>query len=190
MYSKAEHTLDRGGDPSADGSQRLIEGSRGACREERNEDDRVDGVGRMTSPAAQARLKDLWEERFDEKVALLAAWANMNGTAAIPKDTVVDGVELGRWASTQRAAYRAGRLRSERVERLERVPGWSWAYRRTRGRPSPEWLSKVEILERWADAHGGCGGVERDPGDHRLAHWVTRQRRSNRLGVLSADEIE
>jgi hypothetical protein len=67
-------------------------------------------------------LADQWEEGFSR----LEKYVAVNGDARILQSSSVDGYALGRWVSKQRVKRRQGALESDRVERLERLPGWSW----------------------------------------------------------------
>lgn len=65
---------------------------------------------------------DQWEEGF----AHLQKYVEQKGDARIPQSSSVDGYALGRWVTKQRVKRRQGALESDRVKRLERLPGWSW----------------------------------------------------------------
>jgi hypothetical protein len=63
---------------------------------------------------------DLWEEGFSH----LCQFVQREGHARVPTDYIDDGYRLGQWVHGQRAAY--GRLDSDRVAKLEALPGWVW----------------------------------------------------------------
>jgi len=62
--------------------------------------------------------------QWDEWYAILQTYMDRHGCA--PGSTYCDqyGARLGSWATNQRKAYLSG---TERVARLERLPGWEWA---------------------------------------------------------------
>lgn len=77
-----------------------------------------------------------WESAFD----VLRTVATQDGTADVPGDFALDGLQLGRWVGQQRAAHRRGELSTQRVGALEALPGWFWTARRgaaARGLPTP-----------------------------------------------------
>jgi Helicase associated domain len=42
------------------------------------------------------------------------------------RDHVEENFKLGEWIQTQRKAYKAGKMTQERIDLLEKLPGWSW----------------------------------------------------------------
>ena len=67
-------------------------------------------------------LADRWEEGF----AQLQRYVEETGNARVLQSISFSGYPLGTWVTKQRAKRRQGSLESDRVERLERLPGWSW----------------------------------------------------------------
>lgn len=63
-----------------------------------------------------------WERAFQ----CLVEYTERTGSARTPNDLVVGDLKLGSWAKTQRQAHRRGELSSERTQRLEALPGWTW----------------------------------------------------------------
>lgn len=69
-----------------------------------------------------------WEATF----ACLKTHARATGSADITTSFVCpDGHHIGRWVDKQRYAYRRGRMRPDRQERLEGLPGWRWSVRKS-----------------------------------------------------------
>jgi hypothetical protein len=58
--------------------------------------------------------------------ALLERFVAREGHARVLNSHVEGRKKLGIWVSTQRHAYKQGRLSEGRIARLEAVPGWSW----------------------------------------------------------------
>jgi superfamily II DNA or RNA helicase len=69
-----------------------------------------------------ARHPQQWENYF----ALLERFVAREGHARVLNSHVEGRKKLGIWVSTQRHAYKQGRLSEGRIARLEAVPGWSW----------------------------------------------------------------
>jgi len=121
--------------------------------------------------------------------ALLVSWADEQGTARIGKDESVSGRPLGRWAATQRTAYRSGTLRADRAERLGGMPGWSWE-RFTRAPTSTYWNTRLADLVALSERSGGVSRCTRsDLDDAHLLRWVEALRRSFRQGRLSDEQV-
>lgn len=66
------------------------------------------------------------DETWDRNLAALRAVVAGRGTANIQNTLLIDGVNVGRWVSRQRATYRAGTLTPLRAQALQRLPGWTW----------------------------------------------------------------
>lgn len=67
-------------------------------------------------------LEHRWQQGFDALVRYLA----QHGDASPGRGEIIDGYRVGEWADVQRKAHKAGRLNSERADRLEALPGWRW----------------------------------------------------------------
>jgi superfamily II DNA or RNA helicase len=110
---------------------------------------------------------DAWERGF----AHLEAYGKAEGHCRVPKGRKTDdGFGLGDWVANQRA-WRS-KIPSERQQRLEALPGWTWD-------PNADaWERGFAHLEAYSKAEGHC----RIPQDHeteegfRLWVWVTTQR--------------
>jgi hypothetical protein len=127
----------------------------------------------------------LWtpmESDWDKSFARLEDFVRRHGHAKVPRGLVESGFSLGGWVSQQRAHYRVGRLRSDRIARLEGLPGWSWyPY-------DSAWEKSFLHLQRFAEREGHA----RVPKGHveeglNLATWVSWQRRGYTRGELSKD---
>jgi hypothetical protein len=70
---------------------------------------------------------DAREAAWNKRYRVLERYAADTGQAAPPSSTRIEGVPIGQWVTNLRQSYRKGRLSPERVEALERLPGWRWA---------------------------------------------------------------
>ena len=89
---------------------------------------------RTLSPERVASLDALpgwtWtvsDDTWDDRYALLCAFAAREGHARVPQKHVEGTVRLGKWVSVQRLKREA--LPPDRHARLESVPGWWWGAR-------------------------------------------------------------
>jgi superfamily II DNA or RNA helicase len=68
-----------------------------------------------------------YDRQWDAAYERLRAWAEVNGHAS-PGQSVKndDGYRLGGWVQKQRCMRQVDRLRQDRIDRLEQLPGWVW----------------------------------------------------------------
>ncbi|MFC1482448.1 helicase associated domain-containing protein, partial [Myxococcota bacterium] len=118
-------------------------------------------------------------KRWDRNFTVLKRYVKRTGTADVPKRHVERGFKLGAWVFVQRRQYRQGNLSSDRVKRLEALPGWTWAAREGR------WLANYEHLLQFVAREGHArvpvGHME---GSFSLGQWVHKQRRRKGRGAL------
>lgn len=123
-----------------------------------------------------------WEEGF----AHLVDYARVNGSAAnVPRETF-NGFLLGAWVSRQRAARGKDQLSSERVQRLESMPGWTW------DEIAARWEEGFSHLIEYAAEHGTTlvPFSYRSPDGLRLGQWINVQRNAYAAGLLSDERRE
>jgi hypothetical protein len=60
---------------------------------------------------------------------LLCDYANENGHAKVPDHYRYRETQLGKWVGKQRQNFKRGLLEAERIDLLEKLPGWVWAAR-------------------------------------------------------------
>jgi predicted helicase len=111
---------------------------------------------------------------------LLEAFAKEHGHCRVV-DTYKtdDGFRLGFWVSNQRANKNA--MGPNRRQRLESLPGWSWAVL------SDLWEEGYSYLKQFSEREGHCrvaNGYKTDDG-YRLGQWVGDQR--SRKDVMQSD---
>jgi len=120
------------------------------------------------------------EDRWQANFSAMQAFAEREGTSAVPHSHDEAGVAIGKWAAYQRRLHRLGRLSSEHVHRLEQLPGWKWDSRRDQ-----LWEANLRLLRRFANREGHA----RVPSDYveggvRLGGWVGHQREDHAAGRL------
>lgn len=129
-----------------------------------------------------------WERYY----ASAEDWAWHHDGKRLPRLTRHAGVGIGEWAVDQRLARTWGTLPGERIERLERIPGWYW------DRATADWDDTYALLAAHTLAHGTV--AENDLGEsvfagrhsvgacrRRLGVWVAEQRQRHRDALLDAD---
>ena len=60
---------------------------------------------------------------------LLCDYANENGHAKVPDHYRYQETQLGKWVGKQRQNFKRGLLEAERIDLLEKLPGWVWTAR-------------------------------------------------------------
>jgi len=129
---------------------------------------------------------NLAEARWEENFVALAAFAATHRSCDPPPDYVSStGASIADWLRGVRRAARAGRLSTERLKRLQSLPGWSPETRRF----DAAWDENYDQLVAYADEHGHAA-----PGQHyrtasgmALGHWVSNQRAAYRTGRMARD---
>uniref|UniRef100_UPI00404853E5 Helicase associated domain protein n=1 Tax=Shewanella sp. TaxID=50422 RepID=UPI00404853E5 len=117
------------------------------------------------------RVEELWEKGIQ---SLIAYWEE-NQSSRVP-DRYIDpktGLKLGQWVKTRRLDYARGKLKQERIDRLEKFPDWSWD-------PSADdWWETLAGL-RVALRHTSLEEIERSRTINspfsRFAVWIVRQK--------------
>jgi superfamily II DNA or RNA helicase len=121
-----------------------------------------------------------WEEGFSS----LTKFAEREGHCRVIKSYVQDGFKLGNWVSKQRGAYSSGKIDSDRVARLEAMPGWSW-------NPfKDEWEENFLLLQSFSlrESHTQVPRG-RTTAELKLALWVVAQRSDRRSRNMPDDRI-
>ncbi|KXO92981.1 Hef nuclease (plasmid) [Tsukamurella tyrosinosolvens] len=124
----------------------------------------------------------LWETGMAE----LLGFVEKNGHARVANGHVTDtGFALGKWVSTRRGDYRAGRLSAERVAELEAVPRWLW------DAVSPLWENGMAELRDFVEQNGHARVANEHVTDtgFALGTWVSNRRKDYRAGRLSAERV-
>ena len=69
---------------------------------------------------------DAGEAQWEEQFRRLAGFADREGHTDVPARHVENGRSIGKWARRQKTNHTSGNLSTERVARLEALPGWTW----------------------------------------------------------------
>jgi superfamily II DNA or RNA helicase len=123
--------------------------------------------------------------RWQHSYLCLKAFIEVNGNAQVPKDYVVENVQLGSWVSNQRGKYRSGQLPVERVQLLDSLPGWTWKSQ------TDQWGHAFEILKTFVVREGHADVAQNQVEDgFDLGRWVSKQRGKFRSGGLSGIQVQ
>jgi superfamily II DNA or RNA helicase len=122
---------------------------------------------------------DDWEKAFQR----LARYVEREGDARVPSSSqAADGFQLGAWVKKQRS--RRPTLPTERVQRLESLPGWSWDSLADRWEEN--YAALQDVVARQGHADSLYKAVE---GERALGTWVNKQRKLYASSALSEDRI-
>ena len=125
--------------------------------------------------------EDSWNDFYEE----LKAFAERNGAANPSKTFEFNGFTLGSWASRQRLLYRQGKLRSDRIRKLEELFGWTW------DKENDVWESNFMKLTNYTSEFGTANPPQSfSDGQSKLGIWVNSQRVKYRNGKLKAELVE
>jgi hypothetical protein len=126
--------------------------------------------------------------RWDHMLDALRNFRALHGHCRVPTKWA-DNPQLARWVGVQRARKSSGRLPPAREQALEAI-GFSWAVRRTGGRPQRDvWTVMLNRLVAFHVEHGHARVPQNFTADQKLGWWVTTQRRNRRTGKLTPDQI-
>jgi hypothetical protein len=112
-------------------------------------------------------LSDQWEVGFSH----LKQFSEREGHCRVPKGFKTDnGYRLAQWVRNQRANKNS--MESDRRQRLEALPGWSWNVL------SDQWEEGFSYLKQFSEQRGHCRVAHRFKTDdgYRLGLWVQNQR--------------
>jgi superfamily II DNA or RNA helicase len=125
---------------------------------------------------------DVFNESWESQYLLALQFAEREGHAKIPQRHVEDGIDLGTWVNGQRTNYANGKLSSERIARLEEIPGWTWNPKQAGWTATFNLL--LQFVERNGSAHVPDGHVVEGV---QLGKWVGKQRQKFKNGQLEID---
>ena len=172
-----------------------------------DEDTKIAAVDLDVDPVAS--LGEQWLIRFKELVEYKAKHGDCKVSAC---DT--PNKKLGKWVGQMRRDFKNGRLREERIARLNDI-GFAWSMpkgprylnsqprtreQRTPGRKTPRqkmktprsdaaWTAQYEKLLVYKEIHGHCNVSRCDKLNQKLGWWVRQVRVQYRKEELSVDRI-
>ena len=118
-----------------------------------------------------------WEYRFAE----LKEYNKIHGTCNIPNNLTER--KLLSWVNTQRTNYKIGKLRDDRIKRLEKL-GFIWKPTYSK---QDEWF---DALKDYKNKHGNCNVPHALEEYKQLYQWVMAQRNKYKKGKLSNTYIK
>lgn len=117
---------------------------------------------------------------------LLEDHVSQFGTAKVKDKFVTSvGFKLGAWVQNQRQHKAKGVLRGDRIEQLEKLPGWTWDVL------TEQWEEGFQQLQRYLTLFGNArvpGGYVAIDG-YKLGGWTKKQRAKKAEKRLSQDQI-
>lgn len=173
-------TLTRARRPSTDGARR------GRKSEAREIPDWLHMVGGVAADTILGRLVDGATAQWDVMFQTLTEVVDDLGSAHRVTSTHVHrGRRIGKWVVTQRHNHRRGVMDPARVERLERVPGWTW---RTEGLREHRAVDRLDEFVAQSgtcrDAAAGESRYPERPGEPSLGRVLAQLRSAYRDGRL------
>ncbi|WP_257616748.1 DEAD/DEAH box helicase [Chlamydia suis] len=122
-------------------------------------------------------LEEEWEENFLE----LKRFQEEHGHCKVPQRNP-QNPQLAVWVSTQRYAFKKGKLSEDKIARLEEI-GFVWDVF------EEAWEENFLELQRFREEHGHCKVPQMYPQNPFLGSWVSVQRGCFKEGKLAEDRI-
>ena len=124
------------------------------------------------------------EHKWQEKLDAFIDYQKENPDVPLPAREKYHGLNLGKWVSTQRTAYRQDTLSAERIERLEEA-GFVW------DAIEQQWQAGYQAFIDYQKENPDVLVSRRAKyRDLNLGNWVDRQRTAKTRGALSTERIE
>jgi superfamily II DNA or RNA helicase len=114
---------------------------------------------------------DPYADQWEEGISQLQEFFDREGHCRVPGVyTTADGYRLGLWVGNQRADNET--MNSDRRQRLEALPGWSWDVK------FDKWEKGFAKLQEFSDREGHCRVPDRykTVDGYSLGTWVHKQR--------------
>jgi hypothetical protein len=141
------------------------------------ETSRFQSLGKWSWDSAE----DSWNDFYEE----LKTFAKCNEAPNPPKTFEVNGLPLGSWASRQRVLYKKGKLRQDRISKLDELEGWTW------NKQDEIWELNYAHLVKYVGEFGTATPPQSYRNEeHRLGTWINSQRQNYRKGNLSEDKAK
>ena len=172
-FSYLKEFSDREGHCRVHGGFQAVDGYRLGVwvKRQRMSKDTMDSDRRQRLEALPGWSWDLLSDQWEEGFSHLKEFSEREGHSRMSQDYKTDdGYLLGSWVSNQRSSKDT--MDSDRRQRLEALPGWSWDLL------SDQWEEGFSHLKEFSDREGHCrvsSRVKTDDG-YRLGQWVAVQR--------------
>jgi superfamily II DNA or RNA helicase len=127
-------------------------------------------------------LEEQFEEGFQETLLYKERTGNPNAPAGYK---TAEGLQLGRWQSTQRDNYKRGNLSPDRIARLEKN-GFTWA-------PFEKQFEKgfqETLCYKNSTGNPNATQTYKTPEGYRLGSWQNKQRGNYKKGELSPERMK
>jgi hypothetical protein len=118
-----------------------------------------------------------WDEMFAQLVEFQKKHGHCNVSRRCPENP-----RLANWVNNQRLRRRCGRLKQDRIDRLNEI-GFVWS-------ACDKWNANLADLAEFQRVHGHCRVSTLDKDHASLGCWVRDQRAKGRKGLLTAEQIE
>ena len=126
-------------------------------------------------------IEDQWNKSFE----YLKEYVKSYGNSKVHQNYINSaGSKLGTWVNTQKVNKTKGKLRRDRIQKLESVQGWTWSVAK-----NDNWDKGFDYLYAYVKKYGNASVPDgyKFPDGFNLHNWVSRQRRT--ISKLSNDRI-
>jgi superfamily II DNA or RNA helicase len=113
----------------------------------------------------------VWREKYEE----LARYQSEHNDSNPPRE-----MAIGKWVSNQRTNYRTGKLDSEKILMLEKIPSWTWNAEESR------WQDNYDKLASFTSTSGHARPTAAD--NPALSSWVSTQRKNYEKNLIAPDK--
>ena len=114
-----------------------------------------------------------WEDKYNE----LVEYRKWHGHCNIPSVYLSQNPNLACWVATQRQKFKANKLSSYRIDKLQRI-GFAWSL-------YSSWDIRFKELQAYQQEHGDC--YVNQCANSTLYGWSRHQRKQYKKGTLSND---
>jgi len=111
---------------------------------------------------------------------------HVDGNNELPvQSTIINGINIGCWVSTQRQIYKNNELDKQKIKLLEGLGEyWFWTIE---NKLDYQWYSAYNELKDYIDKHGNYPSSRKES---QLGSWPTRQRKSYKENKLHQEKIK
>jgi hypothetical protein len=122
---------------------------------------------------------DTWNQNF----ATVQVFRNVHNRWPTFGSSGEEGI-LAAWVGKQRQKQKNDKLSSERVERLEGLPGWTW------DPLSDTWNQRFATVQAFHNKHNRWPAFGSSGEEGVLAKWIDTQRTVRKNGKMLSDRVE